>query len=263
MLVFAATSTQAWKLHVQRRSYRTAALFHCPQIRIALQNLAFIVLLEALSSSLIFSSSFSPSPQTPLLFSSLIACLHPPFLPSSLPRVLCSFIFHLSLSRYAVHGDLYAFCDSAGSRQCIQSSSSKAIYLSPNLAWPLFVKSRLPLKVSFKAKARVLFLRWCKYAVSSPSMPCQGVRSPAGPSQNTEGFRDFFFPFLARVVRANKNGSQSVIHAEPEHKQNRISFFLCIHRIKKFEVTQAVCFYIVVWSFYILHCNYYIHLKEL
>lgn len=88
MLVFAATSTQAWKLHVQRCSYHTAALFNCPQIRIALQNLAFIVLLEALSSSLIFSSSFFTISTDSFTFFLLWlpACIH----RSSPPRFLMS-----------------------------------------------------------------------------------------------------------------------------------------------------------------------------
>lgn len=92
MLVFAATSTQAWKPHVQRRSYRTAALFRCPQIRIALQILAFIVLLEALSSSLIFSSSFFSISTDSFTFFSFSDCLLasavPPLLASSCPLQL-------------------------------------------------------------------------------------------------------------------------------------------------------------------------------
>lgn len=49
--------------------------------------------------------------------------------------------------------------------------STKAIYLSTRLAWPLFTESRLPLWGQIQGPV----LCSHRYAISSPSMQCQGV----------------------------------------------------------------------------------------
>ena len=105
-----------------------------------------------------FLLSLSSPPTSLLTFPSLITGSPLPFLSSA--RLSIAFsgpLFFPSLLPH-VWRQVYAFYDLVGWRQSTQPSSSKAIYLSLCLAWPLFVGSRLPLKVYFEAKSKVLFL---------------------------------------------------------------------------------------------------------
>lgn len=117
----------------------------------------------------------------------------------------------------------------------------------------------------------------CLLRAKPGSCFCVGVNMPFPPHQchvkvlgrpqvrlkNTEGFRDFFFPSLPVQLELTRTAARvwSTLNLST-YKIGLHWFDLCIHRIKKFEVTQAVCFHIVVRRFYILHCNNCIHLME-
>lgn len=194
MLVFAATSTQAWKLLVQRRSYRAAALFHCPQIRIALQNLAFIVLLEALSSSLIFSSSFFTISTDSFTFFLLWlpACLR----RSSPPRFLVSSaaLFLTFPSAGMPYAEIYMLSVTRPDRGNVYSLAvaKQFIYL-PTWLDPFLWKADCLLKCLLRPKPGSCFC----VGVNMPFPPHQCHVKVLGRPQvhlkNTEGFKDFFF----------------------------------------------------------------------
>lgn len=136
-----------------------------------------------LSSSSTPHSSPSLSPPLPPLLSSS----YPP--PTHSPCVLCRFIFNLLL------GPTRGFICSArpGSRRH-QPSSSKAIYLSGASARPLFVKNRLPLKVSSEGTSRVVFLCRCKYA--TPPQPSLALVQSIGRIHVRLLQNSSFFSFL-------------------------------------------------------------------
>lgn len=225
-------------IDVKTPLYHAAVPFHCPQIRISLQNLAcihspvrgFILPGPQLWSSFLLLLFLSP--RTSFLTSpSLIAGSHLPVLSCALLSKAFSCPLGPFLTSVLAHvcGDVYAFYDLLGSRQSMQPSSSKAIYLSPSLAWPLFVKSRLPLKVYFEGKSRVLF---CAHVnMPFPHHQCRvkvlGWEPPAGLSHKYRRLWEFFF-FFACGLSANKNCSRWVIHIEPEQIQNG-SFIFLVH----------------------------------
>lgn len=233
-------------IDVKTPLYHAAVPFHCPQIRISLQNLAcihspvrgFILPGPQLWSSFLLLLFLSP--HTSFLTSpALIAGSHLPVLSCALLSKAFSCPLGPFLTSVLAHvcGDVYAFYDLLGSRQSMQPSSSKAIYLSPSLAWPLFVKSRLPLKVYFEGKSRVLF---CAHVnMPFPHHQCRvkvlGWEPPAGLSHKYRRLWEFFF-FLpvGLVLTRTAAGGWSILNLSKS--KMGLSFSLCIHRIRKCQV---------------------------
>lgn len=144
-----------------------------------------------------------------------------------------------------VCGEVYAFYDLVGTRQSIQPSRSKAIYLSLCLAWPLFVESRLPLKVYFEGKSRVLF--GAQVDVPFPPHQCHvkvlGWEPPQVFLANTEGFEKYVLA-VGLVLTRTAASAWSILN--PCKSKMGPSFSLCIHRIRK-------CQFWLLWG-QMIHC---------